>query len=157
MGLRALGVNLLNCGAEPYRVNGYPAVKALDEKHAALAIRVLEGVTEITGALPNWAGPPTPVVLDPGERAVAVVVWRNTYDNITAPPVDAPYLEMAPVAGRPTQVLAPEGGLDLGSTGRLGVSPWRPAPPGQGEPTATPPVTTPPPSVVRTTSELPLP
>jgi Protein of unknown function (DUF4232) len=130
MGLRALGVHLINCGRKPYRMNGYPAVHALDEHRSKLNVRVLNGVTEIAGALPTWSGPPRPVVLKPGQRATAVVVWRNTYDNISRPPVDAPYLDMAPAAGRPAQVLAPEGGIDLGSTGRLGVSPWRltPAP-----------------------------
>jgi hypothetical protein len=125
MGLRALGVYLVNCGREAYRVNGYPAVHALDEQRSTLDVRVLDGVTEIAGSLPGWAGAPRPVVLSPGERAAAVVVWRNTYDNISKPPVDAPYLEVAPTAGRPAQVLAPQGGIDLGSTGRLGVSPWR--------------------------------
>jgi hypothetical protein len=129
MGLRALGLNLINCGRKPYRVNGYPAVHALDKERSTLDVRVLHGVTEISGSIPDWSGPPRPFVLEPGERATAVVVWRNTYDNISRPPVDAPYLEVAPAAGRrPAQVLAPQGGIDLGSTGRLGVSPWRPSP-----------------------------
>ena len=130
MGLRALGLDLINCGRKPYRVNGYPAVHALDQRRSRLNVRVLQGVIEIAGPIPDGSGPPRPVVLKPGERATAVVVWRNTYDNISRPPVDAPYLEAAPAAGRPAQILAVRDGIDLGSTGRLGVSPWRPSRPG---------------------------
>jgi hypothetical protein len=134
MGLRALGIHLINCGREPYRVNGYPVVHALDEHRSTLTVRVLHGVTEIAGPLDGWTGPPRPVVLKPGERAAAVMVWRNTYDDISRPPVDAPYLAVAAAAGRPAQVLVPEGGIDLGSTGRLGISPWRPSPAPQPAP-----------------------
>lgn len=131
MGLRAMGMHLINCGRSPYRVTGYPAVRALDEQRTPLpAVRTLQGVVEIAGALPNWTDPPRPVELRPGERATAVIVWRNTYDNTVAGPADAPYLEVAPAAGRPVAVLTPDHPLDLGSTGRLGVSPWRKAGPG---------------------------
>ena len=61
MGLRALGLNLINCGRKPYRVNGYPAVHALDERRLRLDVRVLKGVTEIAGPIPDWTGPPRPV------------------------------------------------------------------------------------------------
>jgi hypothetical protein len=123
-GLRLLGLSMVNCGRTTYRVNGYPVLRALDEDRAGLDIKVLRGVDEIAGALPGWTGKPAAVVLKPGQRAGAVVVWRNTYDDITDPPVSAPYLEVAPAAGRPATVLTPDP-LDLGSTGRLGVSPWR--------------------------------
>jgi hypothetical protein len=74
--------------------------------------------------MPNASGPPKPVVLQPGQRATAVIAWRNTYDDIREPPVSVAYLEVAPAAGEPTQIVTPLGALDLGSTGRLGVSPW---------------------------------
>lgn len=128
MGLRALGLSLVNCGPSAYRVDGYPAVRALDEQRTPLEVRVLRGVTDITSSLPGRHKTPRPVVLRPGERATAVVVWRNTYTDVTGPPVDVAYLEVAPAPGRPAQILAPEGGLDLGSTGRLGVSPWQATP-----------------------------
>jgi hypothetical protein len=127
-GLRVLGVRLVNCGARTYRLNGYPAVRALDEHRAPLDIRILEGVTEILGPGGPWGAPPGPVVLRPGQRARAVVAWRNTYDDIRKPPVDATFLRIEPLAGRPAQTIEPEAGLDLGSTGRLGVGPWQPLP-----------------------------
>jgi hypothetical protein len=34
------------------------------------------------------------------------------------------FLDIAPLKGRPSQIVAPRGGLDLGSTGRFGVSAW---------------------------------
>ncbi|MET0418394.1 MAG: DUF4232 domain-containing protein [Actinoplanes sp.] len=123
-GLRVVDFELINCGRTPYRVNGYPVVRALDEQRNVIDIQVLRGVTEITGNLPNVSGPPKPVVLQPGERATTVVAWRNTYDDIREPPVKVPYLEMTPAAGGPALIVAPESALDLGSTGRLGVSPW---------------------------------
>ncbi|MEV6848935.1 DUF4232 domain-containing protein [Actinoplanes sp. NPDC051411] len=124
-GLRALGITLLNCGKKNYRVDGYPTVRALDKDHHAAAVKVLHGVADIAGPIPDWNGPPAPVTLKPGQQAECVVVWRNTYDDIRRPPVNAPYLQMAPEPGRPAQLLTPDGALDLGSTGRLGVSPWR--------------------------------
>lgn len=51
--------------------------------------------------------------------------WRNTYDDIRQLPVTVRFLDIAPLAGRPSQVVEPTGGLDLGSTGRIGVSAWR--------------------------------
>lgn len=148
-GLRALGITLTNCGHETYRVNGYPTVQALDKDHRELSVKVLHGTVEIAGPIPDWNGPPHLVTLQPGQQAACVVVWRSTYDDIRHPPVNAPYLEMAPAAGRPAQVLTLHSAMDLGSTGRLGVSPWRVSK--TTVPTMTPPpppVTTPPPSPV---------
>jgi Protein of unknown function (DUF4232) len=138
MGLRALGVHLINCGRSKYRVNGYPAVSLLDEKRAVLKVRVLRGITDISGAIPNWEGPPRPVTLKPGEHATALLVWRNTYDDIRNPSVNAPLVKVAPLADRPAQILPLAGGMDLGSTGRLGTSPWRKFPAPDTTATSTP-------------------
>jgi len=126
MGLRVVGIDLVNCGTRPYRLDGYPSVRALDKTRAPLKVRTLRGLYPITGPLGAWSKPPKPVVLSPGEHAQAVIAWRNTYDNITHPPVVGPYASIAPSSGEAVQVITvPEGGLDLGSTGRLAVSPWR--------------------------------
>ncbi|MEV8508240.1 DUF4232 domain-containing protein [Actinoplanes sp. NPDC051475] len=124
MGLRVLGITLVNCGSRTYPLNGYPAVRSLGEDRVALKVRVLHGVKEIIGSVMPWDGRPQPVVLKPGQRAGAAVAWRNTYDDIRKPPVTVRFLDIAPLAGRPSQVVAPDGGLDLGSTGRIGVSAW---------------------------------
>jgi hypothetical protein len=124
MGLRVLGITLVNCGARTYRLNGYPAVRSLDEDRRVLKVRVLHGAREIIGSAMPWDGPPKQVVLKPGQQAGAAVVWRNTYNDIRKPPVTVRFLDVAPLAGRPSQIIEPNGGLDLGSTGRIGVSAW---------------------------------
>jgi hypothetical protein len=123
MGLRVLSITLVNCGTRTYRLNGYPAVRPLDDERTVLEVQVLRGVKEILGSMP-WDGPPKPVTLQPGQRAGTAVAWRNTYDDIRQPPVTVKFLDIAPLKGRPSQIVAPRGGLDLGSTGRFGVSAW---------------------------------
>jgi hypothetical protein len=128
-GLRIQDFTLLNCGTADVRLSGYPAVRLLDEKQQQVTVQVLKGTDEITGPVPDWNKPPTQLTLKPGRRAAAVMAWRNTYDDITNPPVNAPLLAIAPAAGAAAQVLTPRGPIDLGSTGRIGVSAWQPAPP----------------------------
>ena len=128
MGLRAMGLYLVNCGDRPYQVEGYPVVLALGADKKPLDVRILRGGKDIAGGLPPDRAP-TVVLLQPGERAGAAIFWRNTYDDITHPPVNAPYLRIAPGIGRPAQILTPDGPVDLGSTGRLGVGAWQPAGP----------------------------
>ncbi|WP_326574999.1 DUF4232 domain-containing protein [Streptomyces sp. NBC_00481] len=123
MGLRAMSVTLTNCGTKPYTVNGYPSIQVLDEngeRHDA--VRVLEGSRHITTGVPDF-GPHT-VILKPGEAARTELVWRNTVTEADVPAVNAPYLRIAPLAGRPAEVLTPDGGIDLGNTGRLGTTAW---------------------------------
>ncbi|UQU62168.1 DUF4232 domain-containing protein [Couchioplanes caeruleus] len=128
MGLRVLGITLVNCGTRAYRLDGYPGVRSFAGDRTALRVRVLHGVEEIVGSALPWDGPPEPMLLEPGRRAGAGVAWRNTYDDIRHPPVTVASLEIAPRAGGPAQTVRPPGGLDLGSTGRIGVSAWRPMP-----------------------------
>ncbi|SPF00006.1 DUF4232 domain-containing protein [Streptomyces sp. MA5143a] len=122
MGLRAMTVRLTNCGTEPYTVNGYPSVQVLDEDREPVDVRVLRGPEEITTGVPDPG--PHEVTLKPGESATTSLVWRNTVTEADVPAVNAPYLRVAPAKGRPAQVLAPDGGLDLGTTGRLATGAW---------------------------------
>lgn len=124
MGLRVLGITLVNCGPRTYRLNGYPAMRPLGADRAALKVQVLHGVKQILGSMP-WDAAPEPVTLEPGQRAGTAVAWRNTYDDTRQPPVTVTFLDITPQAGRPAQTVAPTGGLDLGSTGRFGVAAWR--------------------------------
>ncbi|MBN0045891.1 DUF4232 domain-containing protein [Streptomyces actuosus] len=121
MGLRVVGLHLENCGTAVYRLDGYPELELFDEDHDPVdGVRILHGGEQIasgTGA----DGPPTALALKPGERASAVLVWRNTTEF--GDPVDAPYVRVrARPDARPVTV-TPE--LDLGTTGRLGVGPWK--------------------------------
>ncbi|GAB2956087.1 hypothetical protein GCM10027280_50840 [Micromonospora polyrhachis] len=124
MGLRVTRLEMINCGNDPYQVTGYPAVRVLDAEHKPMAIDVLDGFSAITSSITGFDGAPKPVELPPGQAAAAVVVWRNTVTDASVTATTATYLEIAPADGQSPQVVAVDGGLDLGTTGRLGVSPW---------------------------------
>ncbi len=123
MGLRALRIKLINCATSPYTVNGYPAVRVLDEDRKPLDVAVSDGASSIA-TLDRYDGPPRPVTLPPGDWVTAVLLWRNTVTGWTAPPTNGSYLEIAPVKGQPAQIVDPRTRIDLGTTGKLGVTAW---------------------------------
>jgi hypothetical protein len=83
-----------------------------------------DGYCTPTGAFDPGA---QPFALAPGERAFALVVWRNTATtNASAETVLAPTLTVTPLDGTAPQHITPDGPLDLGNTGRLGLSAWMP-------------------------------
>ncbi|UUU29715.1 DUF4232 domain-containing protein [Streptomyces sp. CA-210063] len=122
MGLRAMSVTLTNCGTKPYTLNGYPSLQVLDEDHDVIDTSVLEGPEEITTGVPD-PGPHT-VTVRPGKQARTSLVWRNTVTEVNTPAVNAPYLRLVPAKGEPAEVLTVDGGIDLGNTGRIGVTAW---------------------------------
>ncbi|GAA3751185.1 hypothetical protein GCM10022225_39470 [Plantactinospora mayteni] len=124
LGLRALGIELRNCGTAPYRLDGYPVVRVLDQERRALDVTVGNGSAPVSSP-DSYDVPPRPVVLGPGESARARVLWRNTVTESAEPAGDASYLEIAPAPGAPVQLVAPRGGIDLGTTGRLAVNVWQ--------------------------------
>jgi hypothetical protein len=121
MGLRVVGLHLENCGTGTYRLQGHPRVELRDEDHEPVeGVTVLKGgeaVATGTGA----DGPALPLALEPGERAYAGLVWRNTVE--AGMPVNAPYARVWAKPGAAPVTVTPE--LDLGTTGRLGVGPWK--------------------------------
>lgn len=122
-GLRAMRVEMVNCGSQPHTANGYPTLRVLDADRKPLDITVLQGTAQIS-TITGFDGPPRPVTLAPGAGAAAVVVWRNTVTDANVPATTGTHLEVAPAAGQPGQVLSPEGGVDLGTTGKIATSPW---------------------------------
>ncbi|MFJ8580510.1 DUF4232 domain-containing protein [Micromonospora sp. NPDC093277] len=144
MGLRAMGLELVNCGTGPYALEGHPAPRLWDADRDPLAVQVIPGARSITSGFDQA---PRPIVLRPGERATAALLWRNLVTDPTVVASDGAYLEVSPVAGRPAVPVDLDGSIDLGNTGRLGVSAWkrddRPAPTPSAPPTA--PDATPPP------------
>ncbi|MFD4574404.1 DUF4232 domain-containing protein [Streptomyces sp. NPDC058417] len=121
MGLRVVGLHLHNCGTRPYTVDGYPLLEPLDEDLRPVeGVSVLKGTGEITTGLGS-DGPPRPVTLAPGESATADLAWRNTTGAGTA--VNAPHVRVRAKAGADPVTVTPN--LDLGTTGKLGVSPWK--------------------------------
>lgn len=129
MGLRAMGVDLVNCGEGTVVLDGYPAARLFDKDHDALTVRVDDGVGAVTH-LPPWELPPTKVTLGPGESATSLVVWRNLTEFAPDGPVNAAFLDLAPVPGGAFEPVAMTSVIDLGTTGRLAVSPWVAATPG---------------------------
>lgn len=124
MGLRALGLELVNCGTKPYRLNGYPVLRLFDGDGDTIPVRVVHGAREITSGFDD---PPRPLTLQPGERAGAAVLWRNLVTDPTVVATDGERLEVAPEVGGAAQVVGLDGPVDLGNTGRIGVSAWKKA------------------------------
>ncbi|MGC4769287.1 DUF4232 domain-containing protein [Micromonospora sp. DT44] len=122
MGLRALGLELVNCGDRPYRLNGYPTVWVLDDQRKPIILAVQNGAKDITS---GYDQPPREITLAPGERAIASVLWRNLVTDSTVVATDGAYLSVAPAAGQPAEEVDPDGPVDVGNTGRIGVSAWR--------------------------------
>ncbi|MFJ4847803.1 MULTISPECIES: DUF4232 domain-containing protein [unclassified Streptomyces] len=119
MGLRVVGLHLENCSAAPYHLDGYPQLQLLDEGHRPVTgIKIRHGGSGSVG--PEFDAPPRPLSLQPGETASSGLTWRNTVTYGT--PVDAPYVRVRARPGADPVMVTPE--LDLGTTGKLGVSAW---------------------------------
>ncbi|MGW1183047.1 DUF4232 domain-containing protein [Streptomyces drozdowiczii] len=130
MGLRVVGIHLENCGTADYHLNGYPSLRLLDEdRDAVTGVKILDGTASISPGIGGDAEP-GPVTLHPGESARAGLAWRNT--TTEGDPVNAPYVEVTAKPGAKPVTVTPE--LDLGTTGRLGVGPWKKTPAGAGQP-----------------------
>ncbi|QNP69648.1 DUF4232 domain-containing protein [Streptomyces roseirectus] len=123
MGLRVVGIHLENCGTTPYSLNGFPQVTILDEDHRPVdGVQVLKGTSGISTAV-GYGDTVVPLTLKPGEKASSSLAWRNTTEFGTA--VNAPYVRVRAKSGADPVMLTP--GLDLGTTGKLGVGPWHKA------------------------------
>jgi hypothetical protein len=84
---------------------------------------VLQGSGGIA-SLPDFDVPPAEVVLRPGERAWAGLVWRNLVTEVDVDASTAVRMEAAAAAGQPWLAVPMDVTIDLGNTGRLGVQPW---------------------------------
>jgi hypothetical protein len=122
MGLRVVELVLTNCGTSVYHLDGYPDLQLFDEHHEPVdSVKILHGGDAI--ALDTGAdGEPQPLSLKPGESAEAGLVWRNT-TGLDTDPVNAPYVRVVANAGAAAVMVTPE--LDLGTTGKLGIGPWK--------------------------------
>ncbi|WP_406121150.1 DUF4232 domain-containing protein [Streptomyces sp. NBC_00989] len=121
MGLRVVGLHLENCGTRDYGVDGHPLLELLDDdlKHVD-GVRIQDGGGEITPGSGDDKQP-GPVTLGPGESATASLVWHNTTGFGT--PVNVPYVRVRAKAGADPVIVTPN--LDLGTTGKLGVTAWQ--------------------------------
>ncbi|MER6527027.1 DUF4232 domain-containing protein [Streptomyces sp. NPDC001508] len=121
MGLRVVSLRLENCGTDTYHIEGYPRLSVLDDAHRTVqGLRILHDGSAVAGST-GADGPPGPLALKPGEGAHAGLVWRNTVLSGTA--VNAPYVRVWAKPGAAPVTVTPE--LDLGTTGKLAVGPWK--------------------------------
>ncbi|MER5179313.1 DUF4232 domain-containing protein [Streptomyces sp. NPDC002896] len=117
MGLRAQTVTLTNCGEQPYRLNGYPSVRVLDESGKVMSgVQTVQGTDSIPMAPPDDPEP-GPLTLDPGESAQAGLVWRMGAGAGT-------YLRIAPTAGDDPVTVRMTDPLDIGPEQQLGTTAW---------------------------------
>ncbi|MEU5422366.1 DUF4232 domain-containing protein [Streptomyces sp. NPDC020667] len=121
MGLRVLTVELTNCGTDTKTVNGYPDIQILDSDRKPVEVELERGAASVLGQDDFDAGP-VEVTLAPGGKARARLAWRNTVDDLTKSAVTGAYLSLATAPGSARQNV-PET-IDLGTTGRLGLSAW---------------------------------
>ncbi|MFE7076607.1 DUF4232 domain-containing protein [Streptomyces sp. NPDC057620] len=119
MGLRAMGLDVTNCGDEPYELNGYPAITVLDGSGDPFpGLKTVEGTDQVSMA-PEDPGP-RPLTLAPGESAHAALYWRmNNTSGV--------YLRVAPEKGDDTVTVRPPYPLDIGPENVLGTTAWRPS------------------------------
>ncbi|MFI0408695.1 DUF4232 domain-containing protein [Actinomadura sp. 3N508] len=122
MGLRVVGLRLTNCGTRAYHLNGFPVLQLLDEDRKPVpAVKIFKGSGGIA-TVTDFDAPARPVVLAPGQTAGSGLMWRNTTDAGSAA-VNVPYVRVRAKPGARPVMVTPE--LDLGTTGKLAVSPWK--------------------------------
>lgn len=143
MGVRVLGIEIVNCGAGPLTVNGYPRLRLFGDGQEPLEVTVRHGSADVA-SVPSLDVPPLPVDLPPGGSAWSGMVWRNlvTDPTVTAttgvgldvavgPDSDWQRVPMVLADGVPVTI-------DLGNTGELGVGPWQRRTPPRGDDSAPP-------------------
>ncbi|MFI8264499.1 DUF4232 domain-containing protein [Streptomyces sp. NPDC085665] len=127
MGLRVADVQLVNCGTQPYVLEGYPEIRLMDRKRAPVEVTVVHGADGITSAPTGVEGVPQRIELRPGQAASLALVWRNLVTDSTVPAAEGWVLDVTPRPGAPRMELELRHSVDLGNTGRLGISPWKAA------------------------------
>ncbi|MEV0991592.1 DUF4232 domain-containing protein [Streptomyces sp. NPDC049949] len=127
MGLRVADVQLVNCGTQPYVLEGYPEIRLLDRKRAPVEVTVVHGADGITSAPSGVEGVPQKVELRPGQAASLGMVWRNLVTDSTVPAAEGWVLDVTPRPGAPRVELELRHSVDLGNTGKLGIGPWKAA------------------------------
>ncbi|MET8325524.1 DUF4232 domain-containing protein [Streptomyces sp. NPDC005181] len=121
LGHRAVGLTLTNCGRKPYRVDGYPSVRALDDEGEPLPVKVNPG-SSYMGTDPG----PKEVMLKPGETLRSLLAWVSTPTGGDLVEGDA--LEIAPAPGLEARTFPLEGS-DVRLLDELNMTAWRAASP----------------------------
>ncbi|MFD7631594.1 DUF4232 domain-containing protein [Streptomyces sp. NPDC059851] len=124
MGVRILAVELVNCSTGPYELEGHPQIRLLDRKRTPIEVEVLHGSGDIAGGVPSMDRPAERVSLQPGGTASFGMLWRNLVTDPSVPAAEGWAVEVTPKPGAPTVTVELRDSVDLGNTGRLGISVW---------------------------------
>ncbi|WP_327175099.1 DUF4232 domain-containing protein [Streptomyces sp. NBC_01335] len=114
---RAVVLTLVNCGTKPYRVDGYPSVRVLDENGDRLPVPVNPGRSMFGADLG-----PEPVALKPGGTMKSVLAWVSTKEGGDLIESDSLELAAAPDAGSRNVPLVEH---DLRLMDELNMTAWR--------------------------------
>ncbi|SFX00255.1 Protein of unknown function [Streptomyces atratus] len=117
LGHRAVGLTLTNCGSKPYRVHGYPSVRALDEAGDRLPVPVNPGSSYM-----GTDRGPQEVMLEPGKTMRSLLAWVSTPTGGDLIEGDA--LEIAPAPGLEARTF-PLKGSDVRLLDELDMTAWR--------------------------------
>ncbi|MEU7729171.1 DUF4232 domain-containing protein [Streptomyces sp. NPDC040724] len=124
MGLRVADFQLVNCGSAAYVLEGYPEIRLLDGEGRPLQVDIGHGTNGVTASAAGEDGPLQRVTLQPGQAATTGLLWRNLVTDSTVPAVEGRVLELVPKPGAPRLTLRLNTPVDLGDTGKLGLSSW---------------------------------
>lgn len=114
---RAVVLTLTNCGAKPYRVDGYPSVQALGEDGERLPVKV-----NPAGSQFGRDHGPAALTLKPGGTARSMLAWVSTKEGGELVMADALELAAAPDAGARVHPLV---GHDIRYMDELNITAWR--------------------------------
>ncbi|WP_405532456.1 DUF4232 domain-containing protein [Streptomyces avidinii] len=124
MGLRVTDFLLVNCGSAAYVLEGYPEIRLLDGEDRPLQVDIGHGTNGVTSPGADGDEPPRRVTLQPGQAARTGLLWRNLVTDSTVPAAEGQVLELVPKPGAPRLTLRLSAPVDLGNTGKLGLSAW---------------------------------
>ncbi|MFF2732108.1 DUF4232 domain-containing protein [Streptomyces sp. NPDC058008] len=114
---RAVTLTLTNCGKKPYRVHGYPSVRALGDDGERIPVPVNAG-----GSMFGNDQGPEEVMLEPGRSVTSILAWVSTKEGGDLIEGDALEIAAAPDAGAR---VFPLEGHDIRLMDELNTTAWR--------------------------------
>lgn len=117
---RAVTLTLTNCGKRPYRVRGYPSVRALGDDGERIPVPVNAG-----GSVFGNDEGPEETVLKPGAQVTSTLAWVSTEEGGDLIEGDALEIAAAPDSGAR---VFPLEGHDIRLMDELNTTAWRTRP-----------------------------
>ncbi|MFE2020675.1 DUF4232 domain-containing protein [Streptomyces sp. NPDC059499] len=114
---RAVTLTLVNCGTKPYRVNGYPSVRALGEDGKRIPVPV-----NADGSMFGNDQGAKGVTLKPGGTVRSILAWVSTEEGGDL--IEGNALEIAPAPDTGARIFPLEG-HDLRLMDELNTTAWR--------------------------------